>query len=99
MDSEPGQHFHAPIISSIPHFNLAMISTANEKSASTAQSLYPTTRIVSDPATLINDPSIELVIIATPNSAHFELARKALVKGKQVVVEKPFTINSAQANT
>lgn len=94
-----GSIFHAPIISSIPHFNLAMISTANEKSASTAQSLYPTTRIVSDPATLINDPSIELVIIATPNSAHFELARKALVKGKQVVVEKPFTINSAQADT
>src|SRR6185295_11727117 len=39
---------------------------------------------------------IELVIINTPNETHFEFASRALEAGKHVVVEKPFTVTSAE---
>lgn len=94
-----GKIFHAPIIASLPNFNLAMICTANDKSVAIIKSLYPNTKIASDPLMIINEPTIELVIIATPNSEHFPLAIKALKAGKHVVVEKPFTVTSAEADS
>jgi predicted dehydrogenase len=42
-------------------------------------------------------PEVDLIVIATPNSTHFELARKALSAGKHVVVDKPFTVTSDDA--
>jgi len=38
------------------------------------------------------------VIIATPVFTHFELAKKALLRGKNVLIEKPMTANSAEAH-
>ncbi|KAG0368019.1 hypothetical protein BGZ54_002829 [Gamsiella multidivaricata] len=38
------------------------------------------------------DPAIDLIVITTPNTLHYDLARQALEAGKHVVVEKPFTI-------
>ena len=93
-----GKIFHAPIITSLTNFNLAMICTTNDKSVAIIKSLYPNTKIASDPLMIINEPTIELVIIATPNSEHFPLAIKALKAGKHVVVEKPFTVTSAEAD-
>jgi predicted dehydrogenase len=40
---------------------------------------------------LVSDPEIELIIVNTPDNTHYELARKALLGGKHIVVEKPFT--------
>jgi predicted dehydrogenase len=41
---------------------------------------------------LMADENIELVIINTPNYTHFDYAKKALLAGKHIVVEKPFCI-------
>lgn len=43
---------------------------------------------------LLGDPEIELVLIATPNNFHKDLAIAALKAGKNVVCEKPVTLNS-----
>jgi scyllo-inositol 2-dehydrogenase (NADP+) len=48
-------------------------------------------------ADLIASRDIDLVVIATPNTTHFPLARAALEAGKHVVVDKPFTVSSDQA--
>lgn len=45
----------------------------------------------------LDDPAIELIVVATPNTSHFDLARRALVAGKHVVVDKPFTVTAAEA--
>jgi scyllo-inositol 2-dehydrogenase (NADP+) len=42
-------------------------------------------------------PEIDLIVIATPNITHFELASTALNSGKHVVVDKPFTNTVAEA--
>jgi len=49
--------------------------------------LYPGLKTSCDSTELINDPSIDAIIIATPVSSHFELALAALRSGKHVLVE------------
>src|SRR5262245_46699776 len=44
----------------------------------------------------LNDGEVDAVVIATPTSTHFSLAKAALERGKHVLVEKPITADSAQ---
>src|SRR5215469_5414113 len=46
---------------------------------------------------LVADPSVDLVYVATPHPQHYPNAKLALDAGKHVLVEKPFTLNAAQA--
>ncbi|HEX6179210.1 MAG TPA: Gfo/Idh/MocA family oxidoreductase, partial [Thermoanaerobaculia bacterium] len=46
---------------------------------------------------VIDDDAIDLVVIATPNASHFDVARRALGRGKHVVVDKPFTVTADEA--
>jgi predicted dehydrogenase len=46
---------------------------------------------------LLSDTSIELIIVNTPNITHFEYARQAILAGKDVIVEKPFTVTVDEA--
>ena len=45
---------------------------------------------------LIADPDVDVVYIAVPNNAHYELTKKAILAGKNVVVEKPFAVNDRE---
>lgn len=54
-------------------------------------------RLSDDPASVLADPSIGAVIIATANSLHPEHARVAAMAGKHVFVEKPFGLDAADA--
>jgi len=57
---------------------------------------YPSVRTTTEYADLLDDPSVDAVIIATPVSTHFELARRALEAGKHVLVEKPLAQRVSQ---
>jgi predicted dehydrogenase len=46
---------------------------------------------------LVADPSVDIVYVATPHPFHYPHARLALEAGKHVLVEKPFTLNAMQA--
>lgn len=46
---------------------------------------------------LVADPSVDIVYIATPHPGHVDNALLALDHGKHVLVEKPFTLNAAEA--
>lgn len=83
-----GQVFHAPFISTNPHFKLCKIV---ERSKELSKERYPNATIVRSFEELIKDPAIELIVVNTPDSTHYEYARLALETGKHVIVEKPFT--------
>ena len=74
-----------------------MIRERKEPNREVIRQLYPETRIVSDVNEIFTSSEIDLVVIATPNTAHHPLAKEALLHGKHVVVDKPFTITSAEA--
>jgi predicted dehydrogenase len=46
---------------------------------------------------LVNDPSIDIIYVSTLNHVHFEHALLAIRAGKNVLVEKPFTMNAHEA--
>ena len=50
---------------------------------------YPQARFTGDFGEMLDDPSLDAVVVATPVPTHFELARRALEAGKHVLVEKP----------
>lgn len=47
---------------------------------------------------LLNDPDIQVIVLSTPSSTHYELAKTVLNANKHCVVEKPFTDTLEQAN-
>lgn len=58
---------------------------------------YPAARTATDYAQLLADPKLAAVVIATPVATHYTFARAALDAGKHVLIEKPFTTNSSEA--
>jgi len=54
---------------------------------------YPLIELTQDYNELVNDPEIEALVITTPASTHYQLAKKALEAGKHVFVEKPITLD------
>ncbi|MBS4538623.1 Gfo/Idh/MocA family oxidoreductase [Clostridium sp. D2Q-11] len=93
-----GRAFHAPIIHSMDKFNLKKIYTKNQSSKELINDLYNSVEVVEDTSLIFEDETIDLVVIATPNTLHFELAKESLISGKHVIVEKPFTVTSKEAD-
>lgn len=58
---------------------------------------FPLVTYHSSPARAMKDPRIYAVIIATPTSTHYKVAKTALSSGKHVFVEKPMTQNTGEA--
>jgi len=56
----------------------------------------PGARFTRDPDALIRDPGVRAVMIAAPSTQHYPLAKKALLAGKDVYVEKPMTLTLAE---
>lgn len=52
-----------------------------------------------DYAAMVADPDIDAIYVATPPAFHLEHARLAIAAGKPCLVEKPFTMDAAQAET
>lgn len=89
-----GAVFHAPLIAAASGLRLTAI--ASRRAEEIARD-FPEAKAYENPQSLIDDPDIELVVIATPNETHAALARAALEAGKHVVVDKPFTLDAGEA--
>jgi predicted dehydrogenase len=88
------------VVRNLSHLNNATLSTVCDKSPTAQRRLqkaHPSVQFSSDPNELINSPDIDVVAVITPVWTHYELAKAALLNGKHVFVEKPFTSNAAQA--
>ena len=81
-----GSLFHAPFISIVPDLELRYIV---ERTKNLSKAKYPDVRIIRSFEELVAIPEIELVVVNTPDATHYEYAKKALLAGKHVIVEKP----------
>lgn len=89
-----GQTFHAPLISAVPALRLAAVASSQPERVAAD---WPSAHVLPSPAALLALPHIDLVVVATPNDSHAPLAQAALRAGKHVLVDKPFTLDLAQA--
>ncbi len=76
---------------------VVMICDENEQSLARAARLYPGVRLVTDPWELLRSPEVDAVGVITPVSTHYAFSREALLNGKHVFVEKPFTSSTDEA--
>ena len=58
---------------------------------------YGVRKVYTELEELYADKTIDLIYIASPNSLHYQQAKRALEHGKHVVCEKPFTVYSEEA--
>lgn len=93
-----GQVFHAPIITSVDGLRLHKVSARRPEQLEILQRRYSDTRIVDNADAIIHADDIDLVVVATSNDMHYPFAKAALLAGKHVVVEKPFTNTTAEAD-
>jgi scyllo-inositol 2-dehydrogenase (NADP+) len=85
--------FHAPFLKVSPHYEVvAVLERHHEES----KALFPNVQIVRTFEELLQT-NVDLIVIATPNETHYPYAKGALLAGKAVVVDKPFTIRSEEA--
>jgi predicted dehydrogenase len=76
---------------------VAAVCDQSPKRRAQVEAHYPAVKTFADPREMLADSSIDAVAIATPVSSHFELGMLALQAGKHVLVEKPITTTSEQA--
>ncbi|MGX7678145.1 Gfo/Idh/MocA family protein [Jatrophihabitans sp. DSM 45814] len=91
-----GRIFHAPFLAAAG-IDVAAISTSNAERAAQASKEYPEAEVVASAQEILGREDIDLIVVATPNSSHTELAVAALESGHDVVVDKPFAPTVAEA--
>lgn len=89
-----GKLFQAPFLAAHPGFLLYAVAERSEKKA---KAQYPLVLSYDSVEEIFADPEIELVVVNTPNYTHFDFAHRALLAGKHVLVEKPFTVTTKEA--
>lgn len=88
-----GEVFHGPLLEAHSGFEIVRVWQRNKAKA--ARHGYP---LAGDMAAILNDPSVDLVVVNTPNDSHYTYALAALQAGKHVIVEKPFTVTVKEAD-
>ncbi len=89
-----GRIFHSNAIQAVEGLELAAIVQRTGSEAATA---FPHVRILTSVEDLLQDSSIRLVVVATPNASHLPIARQCLLADRDVVIDKPFALSSVEA--
>ncbi len=76
--------------------DLAWLSDPADGKAGEFRSRYPQARWAESFEEMLEDPSLDAIVVATPVPTHYELAKRALEAGKHVFVEKPPAMKSGE---
>lgn len=89
-----GRYFFSPFFDVHPNFKVIAVHTTQKQFL---EKEYPGVKAVANVDDLLQYPGIDLIVVASPNSTHYDYALRALQAGKNVIVEKPFTCTSHEA--
>ncbi len=76
---------------------LNCVCDLDEENLKMVKELYPDVHITKDIDEVLNNPQINSVCVVTPSHTHFNIVKKAILKGKHVYVEKPISTSSKEA--
>ena len=88
------EKMHAPLIDVCPDLDLVAVV---ERNFNRCEQKYPKVQTYRSLESLLEQDGADLIVITTPNEFHFPMAKMALNAGKHVVVDKPVTIYSHEA--
>lgn len=84
-------------ICDVPEIELEAVYSRSKKDGQDFAGKHGVAKSYDDLDLMLVDDQVDVVYIASPNTLHFQQAKKALEAGKHVIVEKPFTTNQVQA--
>ena len=84
-------------LASLDGSRVVAIAEISPAARARAQKAYPGVTVTPDASEVIKSTEIDAIAVVSPVWTHYELAKSALLNGKHVFVEKPFTSNTAQA--
>jgi predicted dehydrogenase len=92
-----GRGVHVPAFRMDERCVVTAIAASHEESARRAASELGIAQGSGDWRTVVDDPDIDAISVATPPPVQVEVARRAIAKGKHVFLEKPLATNAAEA--
>jgi len=84
-------------LASLEGSQVIAIAEISANARARAQKAYPSVKVTGETSDVLTSTQIDAVAIVSPVWTHYELTKAALLNGKHVFVEKPFTSNTAQA--
>lgn len=88
------EKMHAPLIEACPDLDFVAIV---ERNGNRCENKFPNVKTFRSLESLLAEDFADLICITTPNEFHFQMAKQCLLAGRQVVVDKPVTIHSREA--
>lgn len=86
--------FHAPLIGAVEGMEIVAVAS---RDAAKVHADLPGVSVEDDPEALAAREDLDLIVIASPNETHAPIAAAALAAGRDVVVDKPFTVTLDEA--
>jgi len=83
--------------SQIDSIELCYVCDIDEKKVSAIKKTYPNVKTVLDYKDVLRDPEVDAIVIALPVKEHYRVARDSLLSNKHILIEKPMTSNSKEA--
>lgn len=85
-----GAIFHAPFLKASEKYEIVKVMSSNQEKV---QKDLGDVQIVDSLEKILEDQEVELVVITTPNTLHYDMAKKSLLHQKHVIIEKPMVID------
>jgi scyllo-inositol 2-dehydrogenase (NADP+) len=92
-----GRFFHAPLIAATDGLEVAAVVTSSDQRSREVAAEHPRAQVVASVGGLWAPEPPQLVVVATPNRVHVEIASAAIKRGIPVVVDKPLAVTAADA--
>jgi scyllo-inositol 2-dehydrogenase (NADP+) len=89
-----GATFHAPFLKALEEYEIVKVMSSDKEKV---QRDLGDVEVVGSIENVLEDPQIELVVITTPNTLHYEMAKQSLLHKKHVIIEKPMVIDPEEA--
>lgn len=83
---------HIRVFDQLPNSQVLFCSDINEKNLNKVKEVFSKIKTTKNYHDILEDKEIDAVVISTPSSTHYEIAKNSLLKNKDVLVEKPLTV-------
>ncbi len=80
-----------------PRVEKIVCADLREEALQRVKGMFPAVEVTTDVDSVLTDSNLDVIAVVTPVDTHYDLARKALENGKHVLIEKPMTTTSQQA--
>ena len=87
---------HVRVFSSLPGSTVTAVADPDVRRLESLRQSHPAMRRLTDYRDLLNEKSLDAVIVATPTRTHYEIAGQALEAKKHVLVEKPLCMTTVE---